>query len=80
MDEQVWEFSITNFREWLQYDKGKEEQVKNLLKKLGVQSSESKKRFKCAFNSYSDVNAIKYSISVGQLRTLYETAAYPDAN
>lgn len=71
-DEQIWEFSITNFREMLQLDKGKEEQIKKALKHLGVESTENKKRFKCAFNNFRDVNAVKYSISVGQLRTIYK--------
>jgi hypothetical protein len=81
-NEQIWEFSITNFREWVQLDKGKEEQIKYALKKLGVQSTDNKKRFKCAFSNSNDVNAIKYSISVGQLRELFElneTADYADA-
>lgn len=71
-DEYVWEFSITNFREWIQLDKGKEEQIKYALRKLGVQNTERKRRFKCALNSHTNTNAIKYSIAVGQLRKLFE--------
>jgi hypothetical protein len=70
-DEQHWEFSLTNFRNHLQLDKGKETEIKDALSKLGVQCDERKARFKCAFTG-RQTNAIRYSISVGALRIIFD--------
>ena len=66
-DNFIWEFALTSFRTSLQLNKGAETQIKEALEHLGVHSSEGKVRFTCAY-SQKAIHAIKYSISVGELR------------
>jgi hypothetical protein len=67
----IWNFSLTNFRKTIKLDKGAEDEIKRELIKLGDQSSSNRIRFECAYSDWKQVNAIKYSISVGQLEQIF---------
>lgn len=69
-NELFWEFSLTGFRNHLQLDKGKELEIKDALKKLGVQVDDRKTRFNCTYLT-RHTHAIRYSISIGVLRTIF---------
>jgi len=69
-DECLWEFSITGLRSYLHLHKGKETEIKEDLKKLGVHSDDYKSRFTCAF-SQKQTHAIRYFISMKELSSIF---------
>lgn len=60
------EFSLSKLREKINLGKGKESELKDILRRFGIHTSEKKKRFVCAF-SEDKTNAVCYSITVGEL-------------
>lgn len=70
-EENIWEFSLTSFRNHLLFDKGKESEIKDTFRKLGVQSDDRKTRFTCAY-SRNKTNAIRYFITVGDLKSIFD--------
>jgi len=70
-DSIIWEFSLTGIRNFLMLYKGNEKEIKNALKRLGVHCDGHKKRFTCAYIR-KETLAIRYSISVGELRSIFD--------
>lgn len=69
-DSAYWQFTLTNFRKDFGLEKDSEVEIKNAFKKIGIHVEDRKKKFRCASGGY--VYAIRYFISVGELRAIFD--------